>query len=145
MFKTSCDHDAVRGCYRFAPEFGLRSCEMVRPLHCGSSARTRYAHLGRPLVLGWRQPCIVILHTSVSDRTQFNSYGASIIQALNYATGPLWRRQDDYIRSIIAAFFVAIFAVGGVYLTPDLKTPAEWVSWLQLVIAAASSFAQPCR
>ena len=28
-----------------------------------------------------------------------------------------------------------IFAVGGVYLTPDLKTPAEWVSWAQLVIA----------
>ncbi len=47
-----------------------------------------------------------------------------------------WRRQDDYIRSIIAAFFVAIFAVGGVYLTPDLKTPAAWVSWLQLVIAS---------
>ncbi len=26
-------------------------------------------------------------------------------------------------------------SVGGVYLTPDLKTPAEWVSWLQLLIA----------
>jgi hypothetical protein len=31
---------------------------------------------------------------------------------------------------------VAIFAVGGVYLTPDLKTPTEWVSWLQLLLAA---------
>ncbi len=61
--------------------------------------------------------------------------GETAIDTLNWITNPLWRRQDDYIRSIIAAFFVAIFAVGGVYLTPDLKTPAEWVSWLQLAIA----------
>lgn len=61
--------------------------------------------------------------------------GETAVNALNWMTDPLWKRQDDYIRSIIAAFFIAIFAVGGVYLTPDLKTPAEWVSWLQLVIA----------
>ena len=48
---------------------------------------------------------------------------------------PLWKRLDDFVRIVIAAFFVAIFAVGGVYLTPDLKTPAEWVSWTQLLIA----------
>ena len=50
-------------------------------------------------------------------------------------TDPLWRRLDDFVRVTIGAFFVAIFAVGGVYLTPDLKTPAEWVSWTQLLIA----------
>ncbi|MBU1334891.1 MAG: hypothetical protein KJ944_15145 [Alphaproteobacteria bacterium] len=50
-------------------------------------------------------------------------------------TFPLWRRGDDFMRAIIGAFFVAIFAVGGVYLTPDLQTPNEWVSWLQLLIA----------
>jgi len=31
---------------------------------------------------------------------------------------------------------VAIFAVGGIYLTPDLATKSEWVSWFQLLIAA---------
>lgn len=51
-------------------------------------------------------------------------------------TDPLWQRLDEFVRLVIAAFFVAIFAVGGVYLTPDLKTPAEWVSWAQLLIAA---------
>ncbi|WP_258118586.1 hypothetical protein [Mesorhizobium onobrychidis] len=40
------------------------------------------------------------------------------------------------MRAVTAAFFVPIFAVGGVYLTPDLKTPSEWVSWAQLLIAA---------
>jgi hypothetical protein len=62
-------------------------------------------------------------------------WGEIAIAALNRATRPVWLRQDDYIRSIIAAFFIAIFAVGNVYLTPDLKTPNEWVSWLQFVIA----------
>ncbi|KQS76678.1 hypothetical protein ASG58_11255 [Rhizobium sp. Leaf383] len=66
---------------------------------------------------------------------ELSAFGAKAIAALNWVTDPLWARQDDYIRSIVAAFFIAIFAVGGVYLTPDLKTPAEWVSWLQLVIA----------
>lgn len=62
-------------------------------------------------------------------------WGGEAIGALNRVTAPVWLRQDDYIRAIIAAFFIAIFSVGNVYLTPDLKTPHEWVSWLQLVIA----------
>jgi hypothetical protein len=49
---------------------------------------------------------------------------------------PLWPRADDFVRAAVVTFFVAIFAVGGVYLTPDLATPAEWVSWFQLLIAA---------
>ncbi len=54
---------------------------------------------------------------------------------MDRATNPLWLRLDDFVRIVVAGFFVAIFSVGGVYLTPDLKTPAEWVSWLQLLIA----------
>jgi hypothetical protein len=60
-----------------------------------------------------------------------------VLDGLDALTRPLWERLDDYVRAIVAAFFVAIFAVGGIYLTPDLKTPAEWVSWFQLLIAAA--------
>jgi hypothetical protein len=61
--------------------------------------------------------------------------GQRILLGLDRAFSPIWRRADDIMRWIIAGFFVAIFAVGGVYLTPDLQTPAEWVSWSQLVIA----------
>jgi hypothetical protein len=61
--------------------------------------------------------------------------GQMVLAGFDRATGPLWNRLDDFVRCVIGAFFVAIFAVGGVYLTPDLKTPAEWVSWLQLLIA----------
>lgn len=54
---------------------------------------------------------------------------------MDHLTDPLWNRLDDFARAVIGAFFVAILAVGGVYLTPELKTPAEWVSWLQFLIA----------
>lgn len=62
--------------------------------------------------------------------------GEIILAGMDRITDPLWRRLDEFVRLVIGAFFVAIFAVGGVYLTPDLKTPAEWVSWTQLLIAA---------
>lgn len=64
-------------------------------------------------------------------------YGNAMLDALDRRTQPMWGRLDDYVRAIVAAFFVAIFSVGGIYLTPDLKTPAEWVSWMQLLIAGA--------
>jgi hypothetical protein len=57
------------------------------------------------------------------------------LKGLDTLTDPLWQRLDDFVKAVIAAFFVAIFAVGGIYLTPDLRTPAEWVSWVQLAIA----------
>ena len=71
--------------------------------------------------------------TRLVERTAF---GERTLDAMDRATNPLWFRLDDFVRIMIAGFFVAIFSVGGVYLTPDLKTPAEWVSWLQLMIAA---------
>ena len=61
--------------------------------------------------------------------------GEVVLKGFDTVSNPLWLRLDDFVRCVIGAFFVAIFAVGGVYLTPDLQTPAEWVSWLQLLIA----------
>ena len=70
--------------------------------------------------------------TRVIERT---STGEIVLKGLDAVSNPLWLRLDDFVRCVIGAFFVAIFAVGGIYLTPDLQTPAEWVSWLQLLIA----------
>lgn len=61
--------------------------------------------------------------------------GQAILAGMDKVGNRLWLRLDDFMRFVIAAFFVAIFAVGGVYLTPDLKTPNEWISWMQLVVA----------
>jgi len=76
---------------------------------------------------------VFFLATRAIERTRL---GQGILAGFDKVSGPLWERGDDFMRFVIGAFFVAIFAVGGVYLTPDLKTPHEWVSWMQLLIAA---------
>ncbi|MEE1609654.1 hypothetical protein [Microvirga sp. CF3016] len=61
--------------------------------------------------------------------------GRAIQVGLDRISTPLWSRSDDFMSSSIGGFFVAIFAVGGIYLTPDLKTDSELISWAQLLIA----------
>jgi len=73
------------------------------------------------------------LATLVVERTRL---GKGILAGLDRITSPLWARSDDFMLASTGAFFVAIFAVGGIYLTPDLKTDSEIVSWAQLLIAA---------
>ncbi|WP_230531654.1 hypothetical protein [Microvirga roseola] len=62
--------------------------------------------------------------------------GRAVQTGLDKISAPLWSRSDDFMRASIGAYFVAIFAVGGIYLTPDLKTDSELISWAQLLIAA---------
>jgi hypothetical protein len=84
----------------------------------------------------WLGIGLVTLFFTAARGLERSPNGGAALDALDRLTQPLWGRLDDYIRAIVAAFFVAIFSVGGIYLTPDLRTPAEWVSWMQLVIAA---------
>jgi hypothetical protein len=84
----------------------------------------------------WTGIALVMLFLVLTRVVEKSAFGENLMSTMDRATDPLWNRLDDFIRCVIAAFFVAIFAVGGVYLTPDLKTPAEWVSWVQLLIAA---------
>jgi len=83
--------------------------------------------------------CAIVLVLGFFLATRFverSATGEVILAGMDRISNPLWMRADDFMRVTTAAFFVAIFAVGGVYLTPDLKTPSEWVSWAQLLIAA---------
>jgi hypothetical protein len=84
----------------------------------------------------WAGIALVLLLFLLTRAVEMSSAGEAILKAMDRVTDPLWRQLDDFVRLVVAAFFVAIFAIGGVYLTPDLKTPAEWVSWMQLLIAA---------
>jgi hypothetical protein len=84
----------------------------------------------------WLGIALVLVFFSIFGFLERLPIGAKMLDLLDTTTAGLWRRIDDYLRAIIAAFFIAIFSVGGIYLTPDLKTPAEWVSWMQLLIAA---------
>lgn len=83
----------------------------------------------------WLGIVLVLVFFAVAVLVERHPVGDTIVALIDRATAPLWNRADDFMRVVIGAFFVAIFAVGGVYLTPDLQTPNEWVSWLQLLIA----------
>ncbi|MBA3448306.1 MAG: DUF305 domain-containing protein [Pseudaminobacter sp.] len=83
----------------------------------------------------WTAIVLVLLFFVATRAVEKSRIGENILAGMDRVSDPLWNRLDDFVRVVIGAFFVAIFAVGGVYLTPDLKTPAEWVSWLQLLIA----------
>lgn len=83
----------------------------------------------------WTGIVLVLVFFVATRVVEQSAAGPRLLDRLDRITDPLWRRLDDFVRVVTAAFFVAIFAVGGVYLTPDLKTPSEWISWMQLLIA----------
>lgn len=83
----------------------------------------------------WTGLVLVLVFFVATRVIERSSKGEAILKGMDRATDPLHGRLDDFVRVVIGAFFVAIFAVGGIYLTPDLKTDAEWVSWSQLIIA----------
>lgn len=52
--------------------------------------------------------------------------------------------EEKVLRAGIGAFFMALFAMGGLTLTPELHTEADWPAWLQLGIAASMLSARSC-
>jgi hypothetical protein len=83
----------------------------------------------------WLAIVLVLVFFMATRALERQPAGQAVLTGMDKVSAPLWNRLDDFVRCVVGAFFVAIFAVGGIYLTPDLQTPAEWVSWLQLLIA----------
>lgn len=84
----------------------------------------------------WTGIALVLVFFIATRLVERSPAGETILAGMDRLTDPLWARLDDFVRVVTGAFFVAIFAVGGVYLTPDLKTDSELISWSQLLIAA---------
>jgi hypothetical protein len=61
--------------------------------------------------------------------------GLAVSRGLDTFTRPLREHADAFLIAVLFAFFVALFAVGGTYLTPELRTSSELVPWAQLVVA----------
>jgi hypothetical protein len=62
--------------------------------------------------------------------------GGAIQRALNQATSYLRENIEIIFRAACAFFFISIWALGGILLTPELKTNSPWVAAIQLGIAA---------
>jgi hypothetical protein len=62
--------------------------------------------------------------------------GAALQRALDRVTSALTTNTEFLFRAICGFFFVALWATGGMIMTPELKTNVTAIPWLQLAIAA---------
>ena len=62
--------------------------------------------------------------------------GNAILRAFDQATSIIRDNIEIIFRAACAFFFISIWAVGGIVLTPELKTDSIWIGVLQLAIAA---------
>lgn len=62
--------------------------------------------------------------------------GTAVMQALDRATVFIRNNTEMMFRAACAAFFISIWAIGGVLMTPELKTSSPIVGFIQLGIAA---------
>lgn len=61
--------------------------------------------------------------------------GRFLNRGLNTVTAPVRDNTELLIRAACGFFLVAVWAVGGTLLTPEIKTSVTWISWLQLAMA----------
>lgn len=83
----------------------------------------------------WLGVGLVLLFFLLTTLLERRLPGLAATRGLDWATRPLRENADRFMIAVLAAFFIALFAVGGTYLTPELKTGAAWVPWAQLGIA----------
>ena len=62
--------------------------------------------------------------------------GAALNKALDSVLGLLALRPDVPVRAGVGLMMVSVWCLGGVLLTPELKTASPYVPWLQLAIGA---------
>jgi len=75
---------------------------------------------------------LVFLITCYAER---GPVGAALSRTLEALSRRMRPRIDDLYRGGTAAFFVALAAMGGIILTPELKTAAPLIPWFQAAIA----------
>lgn len=61
--------------------------------------------------------------------------GAALLNALDRVTTQIRTDTELLVRATLGFFFVSLWGLGGIILTPELKTDMTWISWLQLGLA----------
>lgn len=62
--------------------------------------------------------------------------GTALLNALDRVTARVRTDTELLVRATLGFFFVSLWGLGGIILTPELKTDASWIPWLQLAMAA---------
>jgi hypothetical protein len=77
---------------------------------------------------------LILMFGCLVDGTAF---GDALLRALDRVTSGIRSNQEILIRAVCGFFFVTLWSMEGILLTPELKTSSAWIPWLQLAIAAA--------
>ncbi|MCJ2141113.1 hypothetical protein [Methylobacterium sp. E-066] len=62
--------------------------------------------------------------------------GGALLNALDRVTTRIRTDTELLVRATLGFFLVSLWGLGGIILTPELKTDLAWVPWLQLAMAA---------
>ena len=62
--------------------------------------------------------------------------GGALLNALDRVTARVRIDTELLVRATLGFFFVSVWGLGGILLTPELKTDLAWVPWFQLALAA---------
>ena len=62
--------------------------------------------------------------------------GTALLNALDRVTSRIRTDTELLVRATLGFFLVSLWGLGGIILTPELKTDVAWISWLQLAMAA---------
>jgi hypothetical protein len=77
-----------------------------------------------------------LLGLMTGSAVEGTTIGNAILRALDSATSFIRANTETIFRAACAFFFISVWAVGGILLTPELKTNSFWVGVIQLGIAA---------
>ena len=61
--------------------------------------------------------------------------GGALLSALDRVTTRIRTDTELLVRCTLGFFFVSLWSLGGIILTPELKTDVSWIPWLQLALA----------
>ena len=61
--------------------------------------------------------------------------GGALLNALDRVTMRIRTDTELLVRATLGFFLVSLWSLGGIILTPELKTDVSWIPWLQLAIA----------
>jgi hypothetical protein len=79
---------------------------------------------------------LAILGLTAGCLLEGTTVGNALQRALNRMTSGIQSNTELLIRVVCGSFFVALWTLGGILLTPELKTTSAAIPWLQLAIAA---------
>jgi hypothetical protein len=102
------------------------------PFHVAASPRPLASVLSPTFAWLFLVSLAALWTGTVLERT---SFGHSLRETLDRLTGGFEARTDSFLRACGGAFFVALWVLGDVILTPELKTHSPVIPWLQAGIA----------